>query len=55
MGPSAPTPAGFITVQQAADALGVAPYDVMRLIRTGDIQALVLVQTDALEAAKEKL
>lgn len=54
MGPSAPTPAGFITAMQAAEELGVKPWDVMRLIQSGELQSLVLVETASLKALKEK-
>ena len=54
LGPSAPTPAGFITAMQAAEELGVKPWDVMRLIQSGELQSLVLVETASLEALKEK-
>lgn len=53
MGPSAPIAPGFVTVAEAADELGIKPWDVIRLIQTGDLESLVLVQTASLRAAKE--
>lgn len=44
-----------MTVQNAADRLGVSPWDVVRLVQTGDLQSLVLVEIASVEAAKEKL
>lgn len=54
LGPSAPTAPGFQTVREAADELGVSPWDVMRLIAAGAVQSLVLVDSASIEAMKEK-
>lgn len=48
MGPSAPTPQGFVTVNQAAELLGVKPWDVRRLVEEGAVQSLVLIDRDSL-------
>lgn len=54
MGPQGTTAAGFITVADAASQLGVTPWEVMRLIKAGELQSLVLIETASLEAMKEK-
>ena len=54
LGPSAPTQTDYITVTDAADRLGVKPWDVMRLVETGVVQSLVLIDAASLEAVKEK-
>jgi excisionase family DNA binding protein len=54
LGPSAPTPAGYLTVAEAAERLGVKPWDVMRMVQTGDLQSLVLIESASVEAPKEK-
>lgn len=53
MGLTAPTQTDYITVTAAADRLGVKPWDVMRLVETGVVQALVLIDVASLEAVKE--
>lgn len=45
---------GLLTVQQAADRLGVTRWDVMRLVQTGEVQSVVLIEAASLEAMKEK-
>lgn len=54
MGPSAPTQSGHLTVSEAAERLGVKPWDVMRMVQTGDLKSLVLIEAASLEALEEK-
>jgi len=53
LGPSAPIVSGHITVSEAAKRLGVKPYEVVRLVQSGDLAGLVLVEIASLEAMKE--
>lgn len=36
-------PSGLLTIAQAADNLGVKPWDVVRLIEAGDLPTVTLV------------
>ena len=46
-------PTGLLTISQAADRLGVKPWDVMRLIEAGDMPAVTLVPAAALPISRE--
>lgn len=54
MAPSDPRVTGYVTVTEAANRLDLTPYDVMRLIKSGEVDGLVLVKTTSLDAIKEK-
>lgn len=43
---------GFITINQAAEVLGVKPFEVIRLIDAGEVKTVTLV--DASSLPKEK-
>jgi len=54
LGLSEPAVAGFQTVREAAEQLGLTPWDVMRLVQAGEVQSVVLVETASIQALKEK-
>lgn len=43
---------GYITITQAAEALGVKPYEVVRLIDAGQIKTVTLVEAASLPEEK---
>lgn len=53
MGTSSPTFQQAISVAEAAQRLGVKPWDVMRLIESGALVARVVVDPASLDAFKE--
>lgn len=46
-------PTGLLTIAQAADKLGVRPWDVMRLIESGRMPTVTLVPAAALPHSRE--
>ena len=46
-------PNGDLTVKQAADKLGVSPWDVLALVRDGDLKGVTLVDAESLTDYKE--
>lgn len=46
-------PTGLLTIAQAADRLGVKPWDVVRLVESGAIAAVTLVPAAALPNSRE--
>lgn len=51
--PSAPPPAGFLTIADAADQLGAKPWDVVRLIESGQLATVTLIPVTALPNTRE--
>jgi hypothetical protein len=41
-------PIGYFTVSDAADKLGVSPWDVLRLVQDGHLSGVTLVDADSL-------
>lgn len=39
---------GFLTIQQAADALAVKPFEVVRLIDAGEVRTITLIEAASL-------
>lgn len=48
------TPRGFLTIADAADTLDVAPWHVVRLINSGDIESVELVRVDSLNRYRQE-
>lgn len=46
-------PTGLLTIAAAADALGVAPWDVVRMLDNGDLESVELVKADSLRNYRE--
>lgn len=46
--PTPPTPAGFVSIADAADILGRKPWDVVRLIESEQVRAVQLVDLSSL-------
>lgn len=53
MGAQAPAVAGFITVNDAANRLGVKPWDVRRMVDDGEVRSLLLVELASLPNTQE--
>lgn len=45
-------PTGLLTIAQTADKLGVKPWDVVRLIETGQVPTVTLIPADQLAGAR---
>ena len=50
--PSGP-PAGLLSIADAADRMGVKPWDVVRLIEAGSLPSVTLVPVASLPATRE--
>ena len=47
-------PAGLLTIADAADTLGLAPWDVVRLLNQGDLESVELVTADSLATYRQE-
>lgn len=48
------TPAGYLSVNDAADKLAVTPWDVLSLAERGDLETVTLVDADSLARYERK-
>ena len=46
-------PNGYLTIQQTADRLGMSTWDVLRLVREGQLTGVTLVDAGSLARYKE--
>lgn len=46
-------PSGYLTIADAADTLGVKPWDVVRLIAADQLRAVQLVDSESLRRHQE--
>ena len=44
----------WITAAEAADRLGVKPWDVVRMAEIGDLKSVLLIRADSIDALKEQ-
>lgn len=47
------SPTQYLTIADAADRIGAKPWDVVRLIESGELPTVTLVPVDALPATRE--
>lgn len=48
MGLLVETPKGYLTIEQAAKRLGLKPWDVVRLINSGELRTVTLIDASSL-------